>query len=64
LPYFKKLKLFWVQVKAEQDNRGIEELQKHTIDHVEHPTGGTTASEPKDVPEDAVPIQEKGSNPL
>jgi hypothetical protein len=55
--------LAWEQVKAEQDNSSIEDMQKMTVNTVEHPTGGNTAGQPKDVPAEEVPSQ-KGSKPV
>lgn len=50
------------QVKAEQDGSSIEELQKHTVDHL-HADGDGSGSQAQ-VPVEEVPIEKKGYKPL
>lgn len=50
------------QVKAEQDSSSIEELQKHTVDHL-HSNADGGGSQPQ-VPISDVPTEKKGSHPV
>eukprot|EP00884_Botryococcus_braunii_P004274 jgi/Botrbrau1/13848/Bobra.0056s0084.2 len=53
-------------VKAEQDNRSIEQLQRETVDHVqtEHLAKGDSINQPANVSVDNVNHGNKGSHPL
>eukprot|EP00884_Botryococcus_braunii_P004273 jgi/Botrbrau1/13847/Bobra.0056s0084.1 len=54
------------RVKAEQDNRSIEQLQRETVDHVqtEHLAKGDSINQPANVSVDNVNHGNKGSHPL